>query len=276
MSCLRKAIYLLGVSVCVHSKLEIPRTDLDIEEEVSLDTKICEDTAKLNHNGDLNASLDLFVTCLLKKLEKLPDNDDQEIAEVMSTLETLEHLNVGEHNIIKREADDYYEEHFSSGDLKDIEDSDNSDEILEEGRRWKKNKKKKQKKKNKRRWKEANEEIQEQDEDEDYDIDIKEAKVHLDENTDIGTEENASDDKQGQSQVLQFSAYSETASQPQYEALPEESGANIKHDQKYEDEKEVGGRRKYLYSVDYQVSVFGLTSITKFPLNPITGKLSLH
>ena len=78
---LRKAIYLLGVSVCVHSKLEVPRTDLDIEEEVSLDTKICEDTAKLNHNGDLNASLDLFVTCLLKKLKKLPDNDDQEIAE---------------------------------------------------------------------------------------------------------------------------------------------------------------------------------------------------
>ena len=259
MSCLRKAIYLLGVSVCVRSKLDIPRTELDIEEEVSLDTKICEDAAKLNHNGDLNASLDLFVTCLLKKLEKLPDNDDQEIAEVMSTLETLEHLNVGEHNIVKREADDYYEEHFSSGDIKDIEDIDYSDEILEEGRKWKKNKKKKQKKKNRRRWKEANEEIQEQDEEEDYDVDIKGTETLEKKNTDIGTEENASDEEEGQSQVLQFSAYSETASQPQYQAQPEESGANIKNDQIYEDEKEVGGRRKYLYSVDYQVSL--VTSI---------------
>ena len=274
MSCLRKVIYLLGVSACVRAKLEIPRTDLDIEEEVSLDTKICEDTAKLNHNGDLNASLDLFVTCLLKKLEKLPDNDDKEIAEVMSTLETLEHLNVGEHNIVKREEDDYYEEHFSLGDMKDIEDIDYSDEILEEGRRWKKNKKKKQKKKNRRRWKEANEEIQEQDEDEDHDTDIKETEAHLNKNTEIGTEENASDEEQGQSQVLQFSAYSETASQPQYQAQPEESGANIKYDQiLYEDEKEVGGRRKYLYSVDYQVSVSCLVSHQShnFLLTPLQG-----
>merc|ERR1712228_923687 len=107
-----------------------------------------------------------FVTCLLKKLEKLPDNDDQEIAEVMSTLETVEHLNVDEHNIVKRQADEYHDgDHYSSGDQEDGEDIDYDVEILEEGRKWKNKKKKdkKQKKKNRRRSKEVvHEDIQEE------------------------------------------------------------------------------------------------------------------
>ena len=79
----------------------------------------------------------------------------------------------------------------------------------------------------------------------------------------IKTEENASEEKQGQGQVLQFSAYSGAASQPQYQARPKEQGISINHNQIYE-EKEDGGRRKYLYSVDYQVCVIlaDLTSIT--------------
>ena len=272
MSCLRKVIYLLGVTACVHSKLDVPRTNLDIEEEVSLDTKICEDAAKLTHNGDPNASLDLFVTCLLKKLEKLPDNDNQEIAEVMSTLETVEHLSVEEHNIVKRQADEYHDgDHYSSGDMVDSRDIDFSVEILEEGRKWKDKKKKdkKQKKKNRRKWKEVvhedvHEDIQEEDEAENVDGAIMEIGAPINEIPEIKTEENASEEKQGQGQVLQFSAYSGAASQPQYEARPKEQGININHNQIYEDEKEDGGRRKYLYSVDYQVCVIlsGLTSIT--------------
>ena len=257
MSCLGRAICLLSVSVCVRSKLDIPRTDLDLEEEVTLDTKICEDAAKLTHNGDPNASLDLFVTCLLKKLEKLPDNDDQEIAEVMSTLETVEHLNVEDHNIVKRQADEYYEEQYSTGDMMDSEEIDYGVEMLEEGRRFKKKKNKKHKKKNRRKWKEAfnEEDIQEEDEEEDPDIDNQETDASVNESTDTDAEEGASEEKQGQGQVLQFSAYSEAASRPQYQAQSEESSAIINHNQVYEEEKENGGRRKYLYSVDYQVSV---------------------
>ena len=263
---LKQAIYLLCVTASVRPKL------LDIEEEVSLDTKICEDAAKLSHDGDLNASLDLFVTCLLKKLEKLPDNDDGEIAEVMSTLETVEHLNVDGHNIVKRESDGYSDEDpYSLGDTMENEDIDSQEILEEEGRKWKNKRKKdkKQKKKNRRKFKEAVLEIQEEEV----------PNVTLAEVSSKEMEENASEQNQGQSQVLQFSAYSGTTSQPKYQAEQMESMANSKHDKEFEDEKEDGGRRKYLYSVDYQVGL--MLSCSALPesllnLNPISGKLSLH
>merc|ERR1711971_1046758 len=121
-----------------------------------------------------------------------------------------------------------------------------------EGRKWKNKKKKdkKQKKKNRRRWKEVvHEDIQEENEAENVDVAVKETEapfeININEIPEIKDEENASEEKQGQGQVLQFSAYSGASSQPVYQARPN-------HNQIYEDEKEDGGRRKYLYSVDYQ------------------------
>ena len=245
MSFICKVPFLLGITALVSSKLEIPGSELDIAEEVSVDTKICEDAAKLTHHSDPNASLDLFVTCLLKKLQKLPQNDE-EIAEVMATLETVENLNIEGHNIVKRETDvsDYYDDDYSSEEMRVREDIDYKEENFEEEGRKLRNKKKKDKKKqkkNRRKWKEVGLE----DDNDQEEMASKEVVVPVNEISNTEIEENESEEKQTKGQVLQFSAYSGSASQLQYKSKePELNGIHEDKD---------GGKRKFLYSVDYQV-----------------------